>query len=376
MHVVNSLEVGGLENGVVNLINNSDPELFAHKLCCIKRSGPLAERIARPDVEIIEMHGGYGNDFSLPFRLARLFRQKGPDIVHTRNWGTVDAIAGAKLAGVAGIVHGEHGREFHDMEGKNARRNRVRRLLSRFVDKYIVVSDDLRRWLIERVGVPAHKVTKIINGVDVDKFNDRDRPAVRRRLGYDGGAKIIGTVGRLDPVKGQRYLIAAFAELGRRHPDARLLIVGDGPGRQELEALARALGVRDKTIFAGERRDIPDLLKAMDLFVLPSLAEGISNTILEAMATGLPVVATRVGGNPELVAEGLTGLLVPSADSGALAAAIDWYLLSPKAMESHGAAARERAVSRFALSGMVEAYRELYLSVHLAHGGRGAPRAL
>lgn len=362
MHVVHSLDIGGLENGVVNLINNLNHELFEHKLCCIKRSGPLAERISRPGIEIIEMRSGEGNQLTLPFRLARLFREKRPDIVHTRNWGTVDAIIGAKLAGTRTIIHGEHGREYHDIEGKNARRNLIRRMLSYLVDRYIVVSDELKLWLIEKVGVPARKVTKIVNGVDVEKFNDRDKRAARRRFGYGDGLKIIGTVGRLDPVKGQRYLIAAFAELQRRHPNALLLIVGDGPCRSELETLAGSLSIGHKILFTGERQDIPDLLKAMDLFVLPSLAEGISNTILEAMATGLPVVATRVGGNPELVADGLTGLLVPKGDSGALASAIAQYLLSPDLMKRHGTAARERAISRFALSGMIDAYQKLYLS--------------
>jgi glycosyltransferase involved in cell wall biosynthesis len=167
-------------------------------------------------------------------------------------------------------------------------------------------------------------------------------------------------VGRLDPVKDQAGLVRAFAHLRRQHPAAILVIAGDGPCRPELEALIGALALGSDVRLLGERKDVPEVLRAMDVFVLPSLAEGISNTILEAMATGIPVVATRVGGSPELVLDGHCGALVDPGNRDALAAAIAGYLAEPRQREGHGHLARRLAVTRFGLETMRQNYAALY----------------
>jgi sugar transferase (PEP-CTERM/EpsH1 system associated) len=364
-HIVHSLDVGGLENGLVNVINNLDPTRFCHSIVCLIRSGAIAKRINRKDVEIREL-GLDPSRFKFPIMpLVKIFREIRPDIVHTRAWGTVDAIMAARLAGVPRVIHGEHGRDVADPEGENRKRNVIRKCLSPMVDRFMTVSDDLQRWLTETVGIAAHKVVRIHNGVDTQRFSRAGREAARRMLGLADGNVAIGIVGRLDPVKDHRSLLQAFAAVAQAHPRARLIIVGDGVMRQAIAAQIEQLRIADRVQMLGERQDVADILKALDCFTLTSVAEGISNTILEAMATGLPVVATRVGGNPELVQHGLTGQLVAPGDVSALAQAFETYLNDPELRIREGRAARERTEKHFSLERMAANYTELYSSVAL-----------
>ena len=363
VHVVHALEVGGLENGLVNVINNLDPARFFHSIVCLTRSGAIAQRIRRKDVEVREL-GLDPSRFKFPIMpLVKIFRELRPDIVHTRAWGTVDAIMAARVAGVPRVIHGEHGRDVADPEGRNRKRNVIRKCLSPMVDRFMTVSDDLQRWLTEMVGIPAHKVVRIHNGVDTGKFSREGRAAARRKLGFDDANVAIGIVGRLDPVKDHRSLLQAFAAVSQAQPRARLIIVGDGVMRQAIEAQINELRIADRVQMLGERQDVAEILKALDCFTLTSVAEGISNTILEAMATGLPVVATRVGGNPELVQHGLTGQLVPPGDVGALAQAFETYLNDPDLRLRDGKTARERSEKYFSLERMAANYTEFYSSV-------------
>ena len=373
LHILHSLQVGGLENGVVNLINNLDPERFEHVICCIHASGPMAERIVRP-VRIVELGKGGGSDYLLPFKLARIIAGARAHIIHTRNWGTFDGIIGARLAGVKRVIHGEHGRDAADPSGANIRRNMARRMFHPFVRKFVAVSTELKDWLVA-VGIPAEKVARIINGVDTERFYPvpaGGKGALKAALGFRPDGFLVGSVGRLDPVKSQATLLRAFAAFsgscgaagaGGRGGAADLAIIGTGPEEQFLRQLADECGIGDRVAFLGERRDIPELMRAMDVFVLPSVAEGISNTILEAMASGLPVLASRVGGNGELVQEGETGLLFGPGEEGSLAASLREYLGNRDVVVLHGSRGRERAVQQFSLQRMVKDYESLYLSV-------------
>jgi sugar transferase (PEP-CTERM/EpsH1 system associated) len=357
-HVVQSLATGGLENGVVNLVN-ATRDSFEHVIVCLTTSGALESRL-RPGVRVVTLNKRAGREVVSLAKLARALRQLRPDIVHSRNWPTIDTVIAARLARVPIVVHGEHGREAADPDGRNARRNGVRRLLHPFLNRFVCVSHDLRRWLIEQVRIPASKVITIHNGVDVMRFTGAGRDATRAELGFGPSDVVVGTVGRLDPVKGQAHLVHAFAGVARRHPESRLVITGDGPLRAELECLVDALGLRDRTRMLGERGDVPAILAALDVFVLPSVAEGISNTLLEAMATGLPVVATRVGGNPELIQTETTGLLVPARQPAPLAAAIARYVDDSHLRQLDGKNARQRAVERFSLVRMADNYTAFY----------------
>lgn len=357
VQVIPSFRVGGLENVAVRLVTHLAP-LADQAVVTPGTMGPVAERLPA-GIAVFPLGETRPPDRWLALRMAGLFRKLRPDIVHTRNWTCIDAIIGARLAGVPVVIHGEHGREATDPDGRNLRRRQVRRLLSPFVTEFVTVSRDLGQWLVEQVRVPARKVRTIYNGVDTERFCPGSRGAARQALGIPADVVVAGTLGRLDPVKDQAGLIRAFAQTpgtGKRV----LVIAGDGPSRPELERVASELGLADRVRLLGERTDVSLILQALDVFVLPSLGEGISNAILEAMATGLPVIATRVGGNVELVREGITGSLVEPRNPHALSQALDTYLGEPARSRAHGAAGRERAVSEFGLDRMLSAYATLY----------------
>jgi sugar transferase (PEP-CTERM/EpsH1 system associated) len=357
VHVLDSLQVGGTENGVVNLARALDGG-FRQSVLAVTAGGPLAARLP-PEVAVHVLGKRPGLDLRAVGRLAGLLRRLGPDIVHSRNWGALDAVVAARLARVPVVIHGEHGREAADPRGLDARRNRIRRLLSPLVTRFVAVSRDLGRWLVDTVGIPRDKVTVICNGVDTERFAEGDRASARRLLGLPLDTVAIGTVGRLDPVKDQLGLLEAFGALPPEVPMA-LVVVGEGPCRGALAERAACPDVTGRVHLLGERRDVPALLAGLDVFALPSIAEGISNTVLEAMATGLPVVATRVGGNPEMVEDGVTGALVPAGDRPALARALAAYVADPHLRQLHGKAGRQRVVEAWSLPAMAARYAALY----------------
>jgi len=367
LHILHSLQVGGLENGVVNLVNRLDPGMFDHAVCCIDSSGSMAERLTRP-VEIFTMRKGKERDYLLPFHIARIVKKVHPDLVHTRNWGAIDGVIGARLAGVKRIIHGEHGREAADPTGANKRRKMARKALNPLISRFVTVSAELRGWLIDDVGISGDKIVQIINGVDTEKFRPgENRGLAKQILGLDPDSFVIGTVGRLDPVKDFQTLVKAvaglFATEGDKTAKAALVVIGSGPEEQKLKTLADNLGLAGRVVFLGERKDVSELMQGMDLFVLPSIAEGISNTILEAMAVGLPVVASRAGGNRELVAEGENGFLFSIGDDRELASIIVDYINKPEMRLEHGSNSRSRTKTNFSLARMVREYEALYHSL-------------
>ncbi len=361
VHVLHSFDVGGLENGVVNLINSLDWDRYVHVLCCITIAGRMTQRLKRHDVEIIELKKKPGPNWTLPYRLGRLFRKLRPEIVHTRNWGTVDGILGARLGGVPIVVHGEHGRTILEVESRSRKRRLIRCTLSPLVNQFVAVSRELRDWVRTANGIRAGKIQVIYNGVDVNKFcGTHNKPAAKEEAGLDSTDFVFGTIGRLDPVKNQALLIKALPSLLRHFPNVKLIIVGTGACVQQLEDLIRQFDLSESTILVGESDDIPSLLKSLDVFVLPSISEGISNTILEAMACGLPVIATDVGGNGELVVSNETGLLVQANDVNSIREAMRLYVERPTQCEAHGTAGRRRAEEVFPLEKMVKTYDDMY----------------
>jgi sugar transferase (PEP-CTERM/EpsH1 system associated) len=373
VHIIYRLDVGGLENGLVNLINRIPAERFRHAIVCLTDYSDFRRRIRRDDVPLFCLHKPPGNSLVTHLRLWRVLKQLAPDIVHTRNLAALECTLTAMLAGVRVRIHGEHGRDVDDLDGNNVGRQRLRRFFRPLVHRYVAVSQDLESYLQQKVGVPASRITQIYNGVETELF----RPAragpesLRWPRRENDGLFVIGTVGRMQEVKDPLNLVKAFILLVQALPGARsklkLVMAGDGPlRRQALEILERA-GLVESTWLPGNRDDIPAIMRGLDLFVLPSLAEGISNTLLEAMASGLPVVATRVGGNPELMEEGITGSLVPPADPQALSTAIQEYFVNRELVRRHGVDARRAVESRFGMDAMVKAYIGVYDSV-LAHG--------
>ncbi len=367
VHVVYRFDTGGLENGVVNLINHMPAGAYRHAVVALTEVAPaFAQRIRRDDVEFVSLHKPPGHGVKLYPRLYRLFRQWRPAIVHTRNLAALECQVPAMLAGVPVRIHGEHGRDVEDLHGTSVRHQWMRRVYRPFVHHYVALSRDLAGYLQHRVGVPPRRITEICNGVDTDRF----RPASGGRARIEGcpftdpSLCLVGTVGRMQTVKAQTLLAQAFIRALQLEPALRerlrLVMVGDGPLRAEAQSLLDAAGAGPLAWLPGERTDVPDVMRGLDGFVLPSLAEGISNTILEAMATGLPVIATRVGGNAELVVPGDTGEIVPPADAEALAASLVRLATDPARAAAMGRAGRAVVERRFSLPAMVAAYQGLY----------------
>ncbi len=366
VHVVYRFAVGGLENGVVNLINRLPAEAWNHAIVSLTDVDPqFVRRLDRRDVEVVALGKRPGHGFPLYPALYRLFRRDRPAIVHTRNLAALEATVPAWAARVPVRIHGEHGRDADDPDGRNAGRRWIRRAFRPFVTRYVALSPDLARYLEVSVGVKGDRIEQIFNGVDTDRF----RPASARNpiVGCPFGGDdewLVGTVGRMESVKDQTNLARAFVHAVQRDATARrrmrLVMVGEGPLRPEVEAILESGGVRDLAWFAGERHDVPEVMRGLDCFVLPSLAEGVSNTVLEAMACGLPVVATRVGANPDLIVEGTTGTLVPAGDSEALAAGVLATFADRAGAAARGRAGRARVEQRFSLERMVDRYHALY----------------
>jgi sugar transferase (PEP-CTERM/EpsH1 system associated) len=359
VHLIYRFDFGGLETLVAECINRMPVEQYRHAIVCLTGYTEFAAKISRPGVDIIALDKPPGLALATHVKLWKLLRQLKPAVLHTYNLAAVEYAFTAAMAGVPVRVHAEHGRDAGDPHGLNRKHNLLRRGLTPFIDRYVPVSDDLQRWLRQVVGVPDAKTLMIANGVDTDRFQPlRDQRAAGRR------EFIIGTVGRIQDVKNHAGLIDAFIRLRDMMPEQRdrlrLTIVGNGPLLGMISEKVRAAGLQDAVWLPGSRTDIAELMGGFDVFALPSIAEGTPVTILEAMATGLPVVASRVGGIPEVVEDQVTGLLVPPADPLALAEALAVYERDPALAARHGAAGRAHVERSNSIAAMVAGYARLY----------------
>ena len=365
VHIMHRFDTGGLENGIVNLINHMPEEAYRHTVIALTEITEFKQRIRRTDVNFIALNKPPGHAFWIYPKLYRLFRTLKPAIVHTRNLAALEVAVPAWAARVPVRIHGEHGRDVGDFDGSNKKYQWIRRLYSPFVKHYIALSRDLADYLTHPVGIAAKRVTQIYNGVDSTRFHPSPvRQPISGSPFNEAGLWLVGTAGRMQTVKDQTNLARAFVEAlslaPQLRPRLRLVMIGDGPLRQESLAILEAAGVADLAWLPGERKDIPEIMRGLDCFVLPSLGEGISNTILEAMASGLPVIATVVGGNVELVSEGISGRLVPAADPSALALAIVDLAQQPELAKSLGQQGRRQIEQRYSMTAMVQSYQQLY----------------
>ena len=376
-HILLKFDIGGMENGLVNLINGLAEHKYRHTVICIDDFSEFARRIHCRDVRFVAIRKKPGTDVRAIYKIFRVLRELDPDIVHTRNLAGLDGLLPALAAGVQFRVHSEHGWDVNDLQGTNRRLQILRKLHRPLVSSYVALSQGIERYLIDTIGVASEKVQRICNGVDTDRFSPcQDKFRVRERLGmkFPADAILIGTVGRMSPVKNPLLLIEAFAlavkSRGRANTPLRLVIAGDGELRDEVERNLRRHGLSELSWLPGAREDIPEVMKSLDIFALPSLAEGISNTVLEAMATGLPVVATDVGGNTELVSHGRTGFVVESANARELSRLLCDYIDDKQLRDAHGREARRTAECKFSIDTMIHRYDKLYSSCK--PGARGA----
>ena len=363
VHIVFRFDYGGLENGVVNVVNALHGPSQRHSIVALTEVTSFRDRLV-PGIDVHALGKQPGRDFGAYRRLHRLLRELRPDIVHTRNIGTMDCAFVAFAAGVPIRIHGEHGWDVADPDGTRAKYRWFRRVFNPFVTRFVTVSRHLADWLADTVGISPRKIQHICNGVDVGRFSPAEQmpPPDAPAWVHEPATVVIGSVCRFSAIKDPLNLVDAFIRLAGNDAGARLGLVmaGDGPLRADAEARLAASGLAARSWLPGSRDDIPAILGSLDVFVLGSLREGISNTILEAMASGLPVVATATGGNVELVDPARNGGLVPPGDAGALAAAISTYVNDPERRSNHSHASRTMAESTFSLTTMIGNYRALY----------------
>lgn len=357
LHVVVSMETGGLENGIVNLVNRHDTAHFKVDILCLSARGELADRISSPATDVFFDHATTGVPDSVRI-LRRHLKTHRYDIVHSHGFGTLLASYLALLDDWRTVlINGEHGVIYAD--------KRWQRLLQRFLFNRVAINLSVSALLGQHVadtfGVGRDRFFPIINGVDTEHFCPR--PEQRARLRQEWGLEncfVIGSVGRLVPVKDYGTLIRAFAQLAPRQPRVRLMLVGGGPEEASLKTLAGEQGVADRVLFTGRRSDVAELMNLFDVFALSSLTEGLSNTILEAQATGLPVVATRVGGNPEILIDGRNGRLLETGDVTGMATTFEALVQQPALLQDWAREALVFARTQCSLQKMVDNYERAY----------------
>jgi starch synthase (maltosyl-transferring) len=358
IHLITELDRGGAQTALYRLLAHSDRQRYApHVLCLYNGDKVVAQQIRQLGIPVTDL--GMTAQWRLDafWRLYRILRQERPSILHT--WMFHANIPGrilAKLTGVPAIISSER-----TMGQEGRFRRWLNRLTGNLPDNIICVSQQVAAFAANEIGLPRARLTVIRNGIDITQFDNLpDQPTARAEFGLPIQAKIMAAIGRPRPVKGFDDLLTAFAQIAAAYPDLYLVFVGDGLDKRPLQTAAQQLPCANRVIFLGDQQEIPRLLPAFDLLALPSLWEGLPNVVLEAMAAGLPVVATAVGGTPELISHNETGLLVPPQNPAALAGAIRQLLDHPEQAAQMGRNGRQCAATQFTIEGMVERTETLY----------------
>ncbi|MDQ0285987.1 glycosyltransferase involved in cell wall biosynthesis [Desulfofundulus luciae] len=372
LHVIRPAR-GGMKNHLLSLLSLGDKKLFEPVVAC--PPGNMIQEIADLGIKVVPIPLAGELSPRSDWRVLRilvdtLMAEKITIMhAHSAKAGLVARVA-AKVARTPVVFMTAHNSIFYEFwpPWKKAAFAFGERLLARYTHRILTVSEALRQELLIRERLHPDRVVTIHNGIDPAPFRrEVDRRAVLRSLGLPPLGRLVGTIARLAPQKGVSYFLQAAAILCRDY-QVNFVVVGDGPLRMVLEEEGRALGLGGRLFFTGERRDIPQILAAMDVFVLPSITEGLPLTILEAMAAGKPVVATQVGGLPEVVVDGETGFLVPPRDPQALARALAQLLLERQKAEEMGQKGRQRVMQHFTVEAMVRKIEEEYKSALLSRG--------
>ena len=359
LHLITRLPVGGAERLLVDVARGLDGARFESLVCCIQDKGPLALELEAAGIAVhcLERMRTKRFDLAAVRDLARLLRSERIDVMHSHLYhANLYGRLAARLAGVPAIatVHNTYTRvKLH--------RRLLNRILTNARSRVVAVSEDVRRDLVKYDGIPQERIVVIHNGIDVDRVQTRvTREEARARLGIAEPAIVLGSIARLEEQKGHRFLLEALAQLDGRY---RAVLAGDGRLRGELEGRAAALGVAARTTFLGTRHDIPEILKALDMVVMPSLWEGLSIAMLEAMAASLPVVISDVSGVAQVIGDNQYGVKVPPRDPAALARAIRALGEDPRRRAALGAAARQRVIDKFSGRAMLAGLSQLYEQV-------------
>jgi len=370
--VLPSLIAGGMEVVTTRLVHRLVRRGHTVGVTCLVEEGPLADELRRDGIRVRHVPAPGLRTNVFPTGLAAWMRQVAPDVAHIHSGVWLKAARAARLAGVRRVVFTEHGAL--DVEPWYS--SLIKRRAARLTDTVVAVSEPLAQVLIRTHGIDAAKVCVLPNGVDSERFSPGPRPDLLSAWGIGPESLVIGHVARLAPVKNQPLLLEAFARVRATRPDARLVIVGDGPERELLSNRIAALGLTDSVHMIGEHRDVPGLLRSFDIFVLPSKAEGTSMSVLEAMAAGVPVVATAVGGTPALLDGGRCGDLVAANDVGGLADALVRLLGDTRRRHDLAASARQRVIDHYDEQAVADRYESLYVGASVPHGDRAPSEAM
>ena len=357
---VTDFNIGGTERQVLNLVRQLDSSRFELHLACLGLQGELLDQILADGTPLTEYRIPSLHSLKTlkeQAKFARYLKQASIDIVHTYGfYANVFAIPAARLAGVPAIVASIRDTGDHLSRMKR----RVQKHVCKLADCVLVNADAVRQSLLE-TGYEDEKIAIIRNGISMSAFHKRGSSTrLHEELAVPPEAPLVAVLSRLRQLKGIEYFLQAAALVSPRFRQARFLLVGDGPYRNELEQYAARLGLGRRVIFTGFRLDIPEILSEITVSVLPTLSEGLSNSLLESMAAGAAVVATRVGGNPELIDDGITGLLIPPRDHQALAGVLSLLLGNPELAEKLGAAGRQRVAERFPMQFAARKTERLY----------------
>lgn len=364
VHLIYRLDFGGLETLMVERINRMPAGAYRHAVVCLTGYTDFASKISKPGVELYALNKQPGLSLGTHVALFKLLRRLRPTILHSYNLSAIEYAPAALLAGVPVRINGAHGRDAADPDGSNKKHNMLRRLMLPFYDHCYANSADMLAWSRRVIGVPEAKSRLLANGIDADKFHPREDGYARADTGFGPDAIVIGSVGRVQDVKDHATLVDAFVLLRAQMPALRtrlrLAIIGDGPLLAAIRAKVAAAGIAELVWLPGARTDVADILRSLDVFAMSSIAEGTPGSALEAMASGLPVVGTRVGGIPEVIEDGVTGIVVPPSNPQAMADALARYVADPQLAASHGRAGRERVHRLYNMAAMVAAYQSLY----------------
>ena len=364
VHLVYRLDFGGLENLMVERINRLPAGAYRHAVVALTEITDFSKKISKPGVSLHALHKRPGLSLHTHLDLWRLLRRLKPAVLHTYNLAGAEYAPVALLAGVPVRIHGTHGRDAADPDGTNPKHLMLRRLMLPFYDCCYANSADMEAWNRKLVGVPAHKSRMLGNGIDADKFHPPAAGKEHQHTPFGPECIVIASVGRIQDVKDHAGLVDAFLLLRAQAPELadrlRLMIVGDGPLLAQLRAKVDAAGIAGQVWLPGARNDVAAILRGADVFAMSSLAEGTPGAALEAMACGLPVAGTRVGGIPEVVDDGVTGLLVAPSDAAAMAAALEKFARDPEMAARYGAAGRARVLLKYNMPAMVAAYQAMY----------------
>jgi sugar transferase (PEP-CTERM/EpsH1 system associated) len=371
LHVFNYIGLGGTELTALRLIQHLGNQDFTHKLFGLRGADRAMLAVRYPDADVFTPENDEKRSKFQFLLLRRVIQAYRPQVVHSRNWGAIEAVGAAKSAGVPIVIHSEHGYEKETMNGFPLHRRAFRRLAYGMTDSLLTVTEELREYHARQGWVSAGAFRVISNGIDLQTFSPKSESmcSFRRELNISSERFLLGTIGRMVAVKDQLTLLRAAEMLASEGLNIHVLIVGSGPEEQALRNRAASSPALDGRVsFMAPTERVPETLKSMDAFILPSLSEGMSNTLLEAMACGIPVVATNAGGNSEIIEDRRSGLLFSPGDFVALARLVKEVHGDPDLRIRLAKAGRDRIERRYSLENMVDAYRQLYVGLAQQRG--------